>query len=112
MFPYKIVIFIHDLLGVIVTPIILFMLSKECNNITSFFEKYTVDDVSGKICSLAQKTKDYNDEKMKNSINNFDINHSINVDSFDDEIEEDEDAIDIYNFLYEKQSEEELMLFN
>jgi len=112
MFPYKIVIFIHDLLGVIVTPIILFMLSKECNNISSFFEKYTVDDVSGKICSLAQKTKDYNDEKMKQSINNFDINHSINVDSFDDEIEEDEDAIDIYNFLYEKQSEEEMMLFN
>jgi hypothetical protein len=49
---------------------------------------------------------------MKKSIINFDINHSMNEDSFDDEIEEDEDAIDIYNFLYEKQSEEEMMMYN
>ena len=112
MFPYKIIIFFHDLASVIFTPLILFMLSKDCSIIISFFEKYTVDDVSGKICSLAQKTKDFNDNKMKQSITNFDINHSINEDSFDDEIEEDEDANDIYNFLYEKHSEEEMMLRN
>ena len=112
MFPYKIVIFFYDLISVIITPFILFSLSKSSDSIISFFDKYTVDDVSGKICSLAQKTKDFNDDKMKQSIINFDINHSINEESFDDEIEEDEDAIDIYNFLYEKQSEEELMLYN
>jgi hypothetical protein len=109
LFPYKIILFFYDLISVVITPLILLFLSKDSERIVSFFDKYTVDDVSGKICTMAQKTKDVDDNKMKKSIINFDINHSINEEAFDDEIEEDEDAIDIYNFLYENH-EEELLL--
>jgi autophagy-related protein 9 len=108
MFPYKIVIFIYDLISVITTPFILFSLSKDTNSIISFFDKYTVDDVSGKICSFAQKNKDSIDDKMKQSILNFDINHSINdgdENIIDDEIDQ-EDVIDIYNFLNGDENEE------
>jgi autophagy-related protein 9 len=110
LFPYKIILFFYDLISVVITPLILLFLSKDSERIVSFFDKYTVDDVSGKICTMAQKTKDVDDNKMKKSIINFDINHSINEEAFDDEIEEDEDAIDIYNFLYENHEEELLLL--
>jgi autophagy-related protein 9 len=107
MFPYKIVIFIYDLISVIHTPFVLFSLSQNTNNIISFFEKYTVDDVSGKICSFAQKSKHSVDDKMKQSIINFDTNHSINDandEIIDDEIDQ-EDVIDIYNFLNDENEE-------
>jgi hypothetical protein len=111
MFPYKIVIFIYDLISVIVTPFLLFSLSKNTNSIISFFDKYTVDDVSGKICSFAQKTKDPNDDKMKQSIINFDTNHSINEET--EEIVEDEksEELDIYNFFNGNDDDEEELLF-
>jgi len=108
MFPYKIMVFIYDLISVIHTPFILFSLSTNTVNIISFFDKYTVEDVSGKICSFAQKNKDSFDDKMKQSIINFDSNHSINDDNekYDDEIDK-EDVIDIYNFFND---ENELLL--
>jgi autophagy-related protein 9 len=110
MFPYKITIFIYDLISVIHTPFILFSLSTNTINIISFFDKYTVDDVSGKICSFAQKTKDPNDNKMKQSIINFDTNHSINEES--EEIEDEKSGeIDIYNF-FNGNDEEELLFYN
>jgi len=106
LFPYKIVIFIYDLLSVIITPFILFYLSTNAINIISFFEKYTVDDVSGKICSFAQKNKDSPDDKMKQSIINFDINHYINDENDEIEVEiEKEDTIDIYNFFNDENEE-------
>jgi autophagy-related protein 9 len=111
MFPYKIMIFIYDLISVIHTPFILFSLSTNTNSIISFFDRYTVEDVSGKICSFAQKNKDSFDDKMKQSIINFDSNHSINDDNenekYDDDEIDKEDVIDIYNFFND---ENELLL--
>lgn len=78
LFPYKIIIFIYDLLSVFTTPyILIFVLPNISNQIVNFIKLNTLeDDIIGSICIFANKDKDkVHDNKMNKSLIYFNENH-------------------------------------
>lgn len=74
LFPYIIVLFFYDLLGVLITPyILIFVLSKETESIVNFIKISSI----GSNCIYSQNKKEIDDEKMRNSMTSFDENHSM-----------------------------------
>jgi autophagy-related protein 9 len=85
LFPYSFILFLHDLLSVITTPyILLFVLPKQCNEITNFIMNNTAQTVNnGLICSFAnfETNSKSIDKKMEQSISYFTEINSIDYDS-------------------------------
>lgn len=76
-FRYVIIIFLYDILSVIMTPyLLLFVVSKQANNIHNFLKNNTTYKINtGNICTLSDfKTKNY-DQKLQNSILCFSGNY-------------------------------------
>ena len=80
LFPYKLIIFLCDLLSVITTPfIMIFTLSRQSKEIIQFIKEHSVySEFDGNTCIFANITKqnEVDDTKMKKSLIFFNENHS------------------------------------
>ena len=83
MFPYTIILFLHDLLSVITTPILLiYFLPRKSADIVNFIKVNTVHTKNiGKICTFADfnLNNQQKDNKMRTSMTNFMENHSLGL---------------------------------
>jgi hypothetical protein len=78
IFVYKFIIFLHDIISVITTPLLLlFVFPSQSIKISEFIKINTVDTDIGPICKYAQFDNTLNDKKMKKSISGFIMNHSL-----------------------------------
>ena len=76
-FKYIIVLFLYDIIGVITTPyLLLFVISKEADNISSFFihNTYYIRNI-GQICKLSDFKNTEINKKMSSSIASYSENH-------------------------------------